>query len=399
MTTRALDWLFQALSQLEAAGLRRTRRTRTSPQGGEVEVEGEWLVNFASNDYLALANDPAVIGAVREVLARQGWGSGASPLVSGTTSEHERLERELAEFEGQESVLLFPTGFAANMATVAAMGGEGDAIYSDAANHASLIDGSRLSKATRHIYRHGDAEDLERQLARGASFRRRLVVTESLFSMDGDLAPLVAIGEVAQKFNAMLMVDEAHATGVWGARGRGVVEHFAQTAPALNQQVAIRVGTLSKGLGSLGGFVAGSRDLTEWLAHMGRAHMFSTAAPAAVAAAGRAALRIVCDEPQRRVRLLANATQLREQLVARGWNVGNSASQIIPIIVGEPTAAMDLSQRLRERGLWVPGIRPPTVPPGTSRLRVSLTAAHTEEHLERLVAALDEVRGRSVGLP
>jgi 8-amino-7-oxononanoate synthase len=312
--------------------------------------------------------------------------------VSGTSDEHAGLERELAEFEGQESALLFPTGFAANMATVPAMAGEGDAIYSDAANHASVIDGIRLAKATRHVYRHGDAEDLERWLAQGESFRRRLIITESLFSMDGDLAPLVAIGELAQKYDAMLLVDEAHATGVWGAQGRGVVEHFASTAPALEEQVAIRVGTLSKGIGSLGGFVVGSRNLTEWLAHMGRAHMFSTAAPAVVAAAGRAALRVVREEPERRQRVLARAAYLRSRLVERGWNVGNSASQIIPIMVGEPTATMNLSQRLHERGLWVPGIRPPTVAPGTSRLRVSLTAAHTEAHLDRLVTALDEVR-------
>lgn len=399
MISSPLDWLSSALAQLEAEGLRRRTRLRTTPQAAEVEVEGQRLVNFASNDYLSLAGDPAVVAAVRDTVLRHGWGSGASPLVSGTSDEHDKLARELAEFEGVESAILFPTGFAANMATVPAMAGEGDAIYSDDANHASLIDGCRLSKAERHVYRHGDADHLAQLLAQGGHYRRRLVVTESLFSMDGDIAPLATIGELAQKYGAMLMVDEAHATGVWGANGRGVVEHFAHAAPALERQVAIRAGTLSKGLGSLGGFVAGSRDLTEWLSHMGRAHMFSTAAPAAVAAAGRAALGIVRDQPQRRVRVLASASHLRARLIERGWNVGNSVSQIIPIIVGEATATMELSQRLRERGLWVPGIRPPTVAPGTSRLRVSLTAGHTEEHLERLVTALDEVRDTSVRLP
>lgn len=398
MMNRSLDWLADELAQIERAGLLRQRFPRISAQGAEVVVAGERLVNFASNDYLGLANDPLVVEAVRGAIDQHGWGSGASPLVPLTSDQHEALERELAEFEGQQRAILFPTGFAANLGSVAALVDEGDAIYADAFNHASLIDGSRLSKAARHIYRHGDAAHLEELLAQGDGYRRRLIVTDTLFSMDGDLAPLQEIAQLAAHHGAMLLVDEAHATGVWGENGRGVVEHLAQSQSAIDQQVAVRVGTLSKGLGGIGGFVCGSGQLVEWLAHMGRSQMFSTALPAAAAAASRAALRVVREQPERRSNLLAKAAWLRHRLTERGWNVGNSVSQIIPILIGEPGPTMQLARELRERGFWVPGIRPPTVAAGTSRLRVSLTATHTQSHLERLVATLDEVRDRSMRL-
>ena len=253
------------------------------------------------------------------------------------------------------------------------MAGPGDVVFSDAKNHASLWDGCRLSRADIRPYPHADWKQLDALLARAAGYRRRLIVTDSLFSMDGDLAPLVELAEVARRHEAMLLVDEAHATGVFGAGGRGVAEHLGVEAA-----VTARVGTLSKALGCAGGFISGSRLLIEWLINRARSYIYSTAAPAAISAAALAALEIVIAEPHRRRELLQRAAALRERLAALGWSLGRSASQIIPIVVGEPQRAVELSQRLRQRGLLVPAIRPPTVPEGEACLRISLTWGHTQ---------------------
>lgn len=382
----SLNWIDDELEAWEAQGLRRHLLERQGPQdAARLVYEGQTYLNFGSNDYLALAGE-ALVPAVQAVLARAGWGAGASPLVTGRGTLHAELERELARFEGTEAALLFPTGYAANVGTIAALVARGDAIFSDAHNHASIIDGCRLSGAEVHVYRHGDAGDLARLLREhGPSARRRLIVTDTLFSMDGDLAPLKEIAPLADEHDAMLMVDEAHATGVFGARGRGVAEHLG-----VEEGVHIRVGTLSKGLGSHGGFVSGPQKLIDWLANRARTYVFSTAAPEALAAAGLAALRIVEEEPHRRSELLARAARLRERLRAMGLNVGASASQIIPVILGDPVRTMDAARRLRERRLWVPAIRPPSVPPGQSLLRISLTWGHREEMVEELVRGLSE---------
>jgi 7-keto-8-aminopelargonate synthetase-like enzyme len=274
----------------------------------------------------------------------------------------------------------------------------GDVVYSDAKNHASLIDGCRLARAEVRVFPHRDVDALEQLLsakpsatadlrhAAGAA-GRRLVVTDSLFSMDGDVAPLAEIAALARRHGAMLLVDEAHATGVFGAHGRGVLEQVGVDDPAI-----IRIGTLSKALGSAGGFVTGPSELIAWLANRARSYVFSTAQPAAASAAACAALDIVAAEPERRTRLLDAADRLRGRLAECGWNTGDSASQIIPVVVGEPAEAVRLSRALRERGYWVPGIRPPSVPPGESLLRLSLTAAHTEEMTAGLLAVLDACR-------
>ena len=387
-TDHPLDWIDRELAELELSGLRRRLATRQGPQAARVVIDGRDLVNFGSNDYLALAADPRLAAAAAEAAGREGWGSGASPLVSGRATSHERLEHRLAEFEGTEAALVFPSGFAANTGAIAALVGPGDAVYTDRKNHASLLDGCRLSRADVRVYPHADCRRLAELLERsGKRHRRRLIVTDSLFSMDGDLAPLGELAELAEQHDAMLMVDEAHATGVFGPGGRGVAEHLGVEA-----RVHVRVGTLSKALGCAGGFVAGSRRLVEWLVNRARSYVFSTAGPAAVAAAAAAALEIVRDEPHRREGLLASARQLREGLAEQGWDVGRSASQIVPVVVGQPDRAVGLAATLGERGFFVPAIRPPTVPQGESCLRISLTCGHSAEMIAALTKEMRALR-------
>jgi 8-amino-7-oxononanoate synthase len=380
-----LDWIAEELAALDALHLRRRLAERQSPQGVRVVLDGRELLNFGSNDYLELAASPRLQAAAAAAMADCGWGSGASPLVTGRGYWHARLEEALAAFEHAEAALLFPSGFAANVGTVAALAGKGDLVLSDAKNHASLIDGCRLTGARVQIYPHNRPEYVEKYLAQAGNFRRRLIVTDSLFSMDGDLAPLSDLVELAERHAAMLLVDEAHATGVFGPQGRGVCEHLG-----LADRVPIRVGTLSKALGVSGGFVVGSRPLIDWLANRARPYVFSTATPAPLAAAALAALACVRDEPWRRESLLRRAAAFREQLAADGWHTGESRSQIIPLYVGSPHRAMTLAAALRERGFWVPGIRPPTVPDGESLLRISLTSGHTDEMLAALRRTLAE---------
>ena len=380
------------LRQLQRGGLLRSLPPPLGAAGATVAVDGRQLVNFASNDYLGLAADTRVVDAAAEACRQQGVGRGASPLICGRAELHERLECRLAKFEQTEAALLLPTGFAANAGTIPALTDEGDVIFSDAHNHASIVDGCRLSRATCHVYPHGDVHALDQMLSACQQSGRRLIVTDTLFSMDGDLAPLAELGDLAERHNAMLMVDEAHATGVFGSQGRGVVEHVAENQPRLHQQVHVRVGTLSKALGAAGGFVCGKRSLIDWLANRARPYVFSTAQPASASAAALAALEIVSQEPERRRRLLANAAQVRSQLTELGWDIGRSASQIVPIRIGSAVETMRLATKLRERGLWVAGIRPPSVPREQSQLRIALSAAHTDDMLDSLVVALAELR-------
>ena len=382
---KALAWIDEELRDLDQQNLRRDPLTHRGPQGVLVNVDGRELVNFGSNDYLNLAADPRLTRAVAAALQTDGWGAGASPLVTGHSQLHQQLESRLAEFEQAEAALLFSAGYAANIAAVTSLVGREDAIFGDQKNHASIIDGCRLSRAEIHVYPHCDCDQLEHMLKQAAGFRRRLIVTDSVFSMDGDLAPLADLAQLAERFDCMLMVDEAHATGVFGESGRGLCE-----AMDVVDRVDVRVGTLSKALGCAGGFITGNRSLIEWLVNRARTYVFSTAHPPAACAAACAALDVVRDEPDRGSQLLDRAQSLRERLVEQGWDVGASASQIIPIIVGQPDHAMRLSDQLRERGLLVPGIRPPSVPAGQSLLRVSLSYGHQPEMIERLLAALAE---------
>jgi 8-amino-7-oxononanoate synthase len=380
-----LAWIDDELEALERKHLLRELPAPLGRQGPLLEHQGRRLVNFASNDYLGLAGDVRLMRAAVEAIKTSGLGRGSSPLICGRSELHAELERRLAEFEGQEASLLFPSGFAANAGIVPALVDRGDAIYADAKNHASLIDGCRLSRAETHIYPHGNVDALDRLLQQSHA-HRRLIVTDTLFSMDGDLARLTAIAEVADRYDAMLLLDEAHATGVFGPHGRGVAE-----ALRVEGEGIIRVGTLSKALGAAGGFVAGPKSLVQWMANRARSYVFSTAQPAAISAAAIAALEIVANEPRRRTGLLQMAAQLRGKLQHQGWNTGASASQIIPLVIGSPNEAVRLSDSLRERGYWVPAIRPPSVPEGESLLRLSLTAVHTPEMLEGLLKALEEI--------
>lgn len=383
MSADPLAWLDDELAALEKRDLLRRLRTYDGPQSAVLAIDGRRIVNFGSNDYLGLAADRRLAAAAARAAEEQGFGGGASPLVVGHSRALERLERRLAEFEGVEAALVFASGFAANSGVIPALVADGDAIYSDSLNHASIVDGCRLSRAAVLVYPHADAAALEELLRAGGGFRRRLIVTDSLFSMDGDLAPLDDLAELAERYDCTLMIDEAHATGVFGREGRGVAEHLGAEAG-----VHVRVGTLSKALGGMGGFVAGRRSLVEWLANRARPYVFSTALAPPVAAAAVAALDIVRDEPERRRQLLERSAGLLARLHAQGWRIGPSASQIIPLIVGDSARAVELSAALAERSFWAPAIRPPSVPAGEARLRISLSWAHDAEMLEGLAAAL-----------
>lgn len=409
MANDPTQWLNEELKELELRGLRRFPETRNGSQSPElVTWKGRQVVNFGSNDYLSIANDPRLIEAAKTALSDSGWGSGASPIVSGRSSWHAALEERIADFEGTEAALLFPSGFAANVATIDALVGRGDVVLSDAKNHASLIDGCRLSGARVCVYQHADASSVEKIFSEFKAARRWLIVTDSVFSMDGDWAPLRELARLANEHNAMLLLDEAHATGVFGMQGRGLAEELIP-----EEHNVIRIGTMSKALGGCGGFVTGSRKLIDFLANRARGYFFSTASPASSAAAGLAALEIVEKEPFRRIQLREKAKLLRKLLRESLENIRSPGerwpqigldgafgeSQIIPMIVGEAALAMRLSEKLFHRGFFVPGIRPPSVPPGESLLRISVSYGHSEESLrglsEAIVAAWNEVQSES----
>ena len=381
-------WIREDLEAIERLQLRRVLANRESPHvAGLVQIDGRQYIGFGSNDYLGLSADTRLIEAIRQAAGYIGCGSAASPLISGHGVIHARLERELTVFEHAEASLMFPTGYAANVGTIGALVSKPDAIFSDERNHASIIDGCRLSGARIHVYRHADLDHLTHLIGAAGSFRRKMIVSDSLFSMDGDFAPLPGLVKIARDCQAMLMIDEAHATGVFGDNGRGLCEHFD-----VEKEVDVRVGTLSKALGSFGGFVVGDRELIELILNRARTYIFSTAQPEAIANATIAALEIVLAEPERRQRLLKMSEHLRHRLVADGWNIGTSTSQIVPIIVGEADRAMALCDQLKVLGFFVPGIRPPSVPAGMSLLRVSVTASHTREMIDRFCDSLASLR-------
>ncbi|HVS39928.1 MAG TPA: 8-amino-7-oxononanoate synthase [Gemmataceae bacterium] len=381
------SWLDDDLADLLRHGLYRVRRCLQSAQGPHVRLHGRDFVNFSSNDYLNLAADPRLAAAASRAARRYGCGAGASPLVSGLLPPLRALERDLAAWEGTEAALVFSSGFLANVALVSTLAGRDDAVFSDALNHASLIDGCRLSHARVHVFRHADADHLADLLQReGPTARRRLIVTDSVFSMDGDFAPLADLLELAERFDCLVLLDEAHATGVLGDQGRGLTDLLPPGSYPSDR--VVKMGTLSKALASQGGFVCGSRRLIAWLVNHARPYIFSTALAPPTAAAARRAIRIVKTEPERRRTLLGLAERLRGRLREMGKQLGASACQIIPVIVGDSRAAVALSRRLEEQGVLVPAIRPPSVPEGTARLRISLTAGHTVEDVDRLAEAL-----------
>ena len=370
------------LAALDAQALRRRRRVVDSPCAPELVVDGRPLLAFCSNDYLGLANDPALAAAAQEGARLHGLGSGASPLVCGHQAPHAQLERRLAEFTGFERALLFSTGYLANLGTVPALAGRGDAIFSDRLNHASLIDAARLSRAELNVYPHCDLSALAAALAASRA-KRKLIVTDAVFSMDGDLAPLPEILALADQHKAWLLVDDAHGFGLLGPQGRGSAAHFQLASPRL-----IVMGTLGKAAGGAGAFVAGSDEAIEWILQKARTYIFSTAEPALIAHALLTAIDLIEQGDMRRANLAARIAQLRATLKPKRWTLLPSQTAIQPLVIGENAETMAVAAQLFERGLWVPGIRPPTVPAGSARLRITLCAAHTEAQVARLVETL-----------
>jgi glycine C-acetyltransferase/8-amino-7-oxononanoate synthase len=377
------------LEALAGQGLRRRLRRVDSRQGAYVALDGRDVCCFSSNNYLGLAAHPRVVQAACEAVERWGWGAGASRLITGHMAPHEQLEQRIAAFKGTPAALVCSTGYQANLAAIRAVAGPGDAVFIDKLNHASIIDAVRGCGATFRVFGHRDYDRLERLLDRSASARRRIIVTDSLFSMDGDFADLPRLTGLKRRYDALLCIDEAHATGVFGGRGRGLAE-----AMGVDGAVDLVVGTLSKALGGIGGFVAGPADLVDWMVNTAGAFIYTTALPPAACAAAMAALDLVETEPQRRTGLLDLAAHLRRELgEVRGLDIGRSQSQIVPLILGEAERAVRVAEALLGEGLLVLPIRPPTVPRGTARLRISLCCEHTPADIDRLLAALDRALG------
>jgi glycine C-acetyltransferase/8-amino-7-oxononanoate synthase len=386
----------ERLEELQDQGLYRRLRLIGGPQGPRVTLDGNQVLLLCSNDYLGLANHPRVKGAAAAAAMRWGAGAGASRLISGNMQPHSRLEKRLAAFKGYESALLFGSGYLANTGTIAALAREGEVVFSDELNHASIIDGCRLSRAETFVYRHADVEHLAWGL-RKAGERAALIVTDGVFSMDGDVAPLADLVELARRHGCRLMVDEAHATGALGPGGRGSV-----AAAGLSDEVDVVMGTLGKALGSYGAYVCADRETTDYLLNTARSFVFSTALPPPVAAAGLAALELLESQPERVTQLAANADALRKALNGEGLGVGDSETQIVPVAVGEAAATMALSELLLERGVFAQGIRPPTVPEGSSRLRFTVMSTHRREELEhaaRVIAAAARELGLAADRP
>ena len=375
------------LEDLKQRGLYRTLRRVEGTQGPTLVVNDQEVLNLCSNNYLGLASHPALREAAKEAIDRYGCGSGASRLISGNLALNEELEGKITALKGTEAALVFNSGYQANIGILSSLAGEGDIIFSDALNHASLVDGCRLSQAKTVVYPHGDVNRLEDEMKKAPAKGRKWIVTETLFSMDGDEAPLAEIVGLAERHGAMVMVDEAHATGLFGPKGAGVVSKLG-----LGERVHVQMGTLGKALGCFGAYVAGSGLLREFLINRCRSFIFATSLPPPVLAAAAAAVDLVEREPERRLALWHNSRALKEGLRRSGFFLGESQSQIQPLIVGDAEKCMAFSERLLQKGVFAQGIRPPTVPPGTSRLRVTLMATHTHEHLHRALKAFEEVK-------
>jgi len=378
--------LSAALRERKAGGLYRSRQIIDGPQGVEVNVDGRVLLSFCSNDYLGLANHPAVVAAFHQGLDEYGVGSGAAHLITGHSRAHHALEEELADFTGRPRALLFSTGYMANLGAMVALVGRGDRVFEDHSNHASLLDGARISGARLVRYRHCDVPDLEQRL-QSAPVAEHLVATDGVFSMDGDMAPLQRLAAVAARQAAWLLVDDAHGLGVVGPGGRGTV---AQAGLGL-EQVPVLVGTLGKAFGTFGAFVAGSEELVETLVQQARTYIYTTAAPPAVAAATRVALQLVRDGGWRRARLAQLVRRFRAGAAQLGLQLSDSETPIQPLLVGDAATALRLSAALRAQGILVTPIRPPTVPAGSARLRITFSAAHSEAQVDRLLEVLEHV--------
>lgn len=382
-----LDWVQQEIDALKSGGLYNNIRTLSSPQGAWLEVDGKKVLNFCSNNYLGLANHPKLVEAATNALKKYGVGPGAVRSIAGTMEIHTELERRLAAFKGVEAAIVLQSGFSANTAVIPVLVGKEDVIISDELNHASIIDGSRLSGARIERYAHADPANLEDVLTKNkGTYRRALVVTDGVFSMDGDLAPLDQIYEVTSRQDAMLMVDDAHGEGVIGRGGRGIVDHFG-----LHGKVDVEVGTLSKAFGVVGGVVAGNAKIIEWVRQRGRPFLFSSATPPADVAACIAAVDLLESSTELVDRLWENARYFKAELKKIGLNTGNSVTPITPVMLGEAPLAQQFSRELFEENVFAMSLGFPTVPQGKARIRVMISAAHSREDLDQGLAAFEKV--------
>ena len=365
------------INDLKKKGLYREMRTVEGEQDSSVVINGKRVLMFSSNNYLGLASHPGLKKASMDTALYYGTGSGGSRLISGSMEVHRTLEKELALFKGTDGALLFSSGYHANVGAISALAGEGDLILSDEFNHASIVDGCRLSRGEVRVYKHGDMNSLKEILQRSSRFKQRLIVTDSVFSVDGDIAPLPDIVDLAEKYSALVMVDDAHGTGVLGKKGKGAIEHFG-----LEGKVEIQMGTLGKALGSFGAYIAGSEDLIQYLVNKTRSLLYTTALPPSVCGSALAALKILGERPELVSELRNNASYFRKGMRDLGYPIPESGTSILPLILRDPFLTMNMARSLFDEGVYVQGIRPPTVPEGTSRLRITLMASHTREQLD-----------------
>lgn len=381
-----MNHLSDELIKIKESGLYRNLTAVENAQDTHIKIEGKTYLSFCSNNYLGLASHPSVVAAVKDAVELYGWGAGASRLVSGNMTLHETLENEISKFKKKDAAIVFPTGYMANLGVITSLVSNGDLVICDKLNHASIIDGCRLSGADFRVYAHCNMEKLENILKKSAKYNCKLIITDSVFSMDGDLAPIPDLVKIAANYNAMLMVDEAHGTGVFGENGIGVVEHYD-----LGNEVYVVMGTLSKAIGSLGGYVSGDIDLISYLRNKARTFMYTTALPPAVCAASIAGIKLIQGDPSMRVSLWNNVRFIKDKLNSLNINTISSESQIIPILIGDAKKAVKVSKLLYDNGILIPAIRPPTVPANSSRLRMTVMSSHTKQDLERLSQTLSDV--------
>jgi glycine C-acetyltransferase len=385
-------FLVDQLNDLKEQGLFNTIRTIESPMDGRIIVDGKDVLNFCANNYLGLANHPRLKEAAKRAIDQYGIGPGAVRTIAGTMSLHVQLEERLAQFKGAEACITLQSGFTANLATIPVLVGKGDVIFSDSLNHASIIDGCRLSRATIVAYEHNNVDDLRRKIAETSEYGRRLIVSDGVFSMDGDIAPLPDLYEVAKEHNILLMVDDAHGEGVLGRGGRGIVDHFD-----LHGKVDIEVGTMSKAFGAVGGIVAGKRVIIDWIRQRGRPFLFSSAMTVPDAAACLEAVDMLESSDELVKRLWQNADFFKQELRNMGFDIGHSTTPIVPVMLGEAPLAQQFSRKLFENGVFAMAIGFPTVPKGKARIRVMNTAAHSQDDLEQALVAFERV-GKELGV-
>jgi glycine C-acetyltransferase len=391
-TDTKTQYLAEQIAELKEQGLFNRIRVIDSPMDGHVIIEGRRVLNFCANNYLGLANHPRLKEAAKKAIDDYGIGPGAVRTIAGTMSLHDKLEKRLAEFKHAEAVITLQSGFTANLATIPALVGKGDVIFSDQLNHASIIDGCRLSRATIVGYAHNDIDDLRKKIAETTEYGRRLIISDGVFSMDGDIAPLPALYEVAKQHDILLMVDDAHGEGVLGHGGRGIVDHFG-----LHGKIDVEVGTMSKAFGVMGGIVAGKQVIIDWLRQRARPFLFSSAMTVPDVAACLEAVDMLESSEELVERLWSNAKFMKEEMAKMGFNTGKSETPILPVMLGEAPVAQEFSKRLFEEGVFAMAIGFPTVAKGAARIRVMNSAAHTQSDLEEALAAFEKV-GKAMGI-